>query len=227
MSIDPQKVKKVLTSRGVAELYHANTVVTALSFLRSGGLLSRGYAEDIGMPQTPQQTDDSDKRFGIYYDIFFDATDIHQRARNLNYYGPISFVYSVDVLDYPGIEVKVTTGNPQYWKTGQKAEERYFSTEVELELHYDNTDFGEHITICNMHAPIPFFPYLQKIIIENPQIEETAFFENAVKAIRDELVYQGIAIPLQIRVCSKDCCCYETYRKHQKGFTYHRFKTKL
>lgn len=227
MGIDAQKVKEILVSRGVTELYHANTVVTSLSFLRSGGLLSRGYAEDIGLPQTPQRTDVSDKQFGIYYDIFFDATDIHQRARNLNHYGPISFVYSVDVLDHPDIEVKVTKVNPQYWAPDQEAEKRYFLTEAALRLRYSSTDFGQHITICNMHTPLPFVPYLQKIVIEDPQIEDTSLLDNAVKAIQDELNHQRLTIPLQIRECSEDCRCHEAYKQRKKGFAYHRFKTNL
>lgn len=227
MSIETKRIKEILLSHDVTKLYHANTVVTALSFLRSGGLLSRGYAEDMNVPQTPQKTDDSDKLFDIYYDIFFDATDIHQRTRSLNFYGPVSFVYSIDVLDHPDIEVKVTKYNPQYWNNNQNADQRYFLIESELELHYDDTNFGEHITICNMHTPLPFKPYLQKIVMENPQIENTRYFDNAVIAIQKELVNQGITVPLCIRECPEDCNCHNAYRDYKEGFTYHRFKTQL
>lgn len=227
MSIETKEIKKVLLSRGVTQLYHANTVVTSLSFIRSGGLLSRGYAEDINAPQTSQQTDDSDKLFGIYYDIFFDATDIHRQMRSLNFYGPVSFAYSVDVLDHPGIEVKVTKCNPQYWKPDQDASQRYFLTEFELGLHYDHTDFGEHITICNMHTPLPFAPYLERIVIDDPQIKNTKYFDSAVTAIRKELGRQGITIPLCIRECPADCGCHEAYSSYKEGFTYHRFKVQF
>ena len=227
MGIDPKRIKEILVANEVTQLYHANTVVTSLTFLRSGGLLSRGYVEDINAPQTSQQTDDSDKDLGIYYDIFFDATDIHQQARNLNFYGPVSFVYSIDVLDHPNIEVKVTKRNPQYWASNQDEAERYFLDESELEFCYNPKDFGQHITICDMHAPLPFIPYLQKIIMDDPQIEDNKYFVQAVSVMQKELVRQGIVAPLCIRECPEDCKCHKAYREHKEGYVYHRFKTKL
>ena len=227
MSIDPKRIKAILVANGVTQLYHANTVVTSLTFLRSGGLLSRGYVEDINASQTSQQTDDSDKVFGIYYDIFFDATDIHQQARNLNFYGPVTFVYSIDVLDHPDIEVKVTKCNPQYWATNQDEAEKYFLNESELEFCYNPTDFGQHITICNMHTPLPFTPYLQKIIMEDPQMRANEYFVHAVTAMQKELFRQEIVVPLCIRECPEDCKCHKAYRECKEGYIYHRFKTKL
>ena len=63
-------IKQVLLDHNVHHLYHTNTVETSLSFLKNGGLLSRGLCEEMGLPQTPQITDDTDRRDGIYFDIF-------------------------------------------------------------------------------------------------------------------------------------------------------------
>lgn len=221
----PQEVKRVLCSHGVQKLYHANTVATSLSFLRAGGLLSRGYAEELGTQQTPQQSDDSDREFGVYYDIFFDATDIHEAARNLNFYGPVTFVYSLDVLDMPGIQVKVTKVNPQYWEADWEDEDKYFITADDLRAEYDRWDFGQHITLCNMHAPLSFSPYLQSVLLEDPQIPETRYFTQAVAALSSELDKQQIAAPLIIRECSPSCGCHDGYGERKEGFTYYRFRT--
>ena len=39
-------VYDVLQTKGVNILYHANTVTTSCTFLRIGGLASRGYVEE-------------------------------------------------------------------------------------------------------------------------------------------------------------------------------------
>lgn len=93
------EVKKVLIHKGVTELFHVNSVITSLTFINNGGLLSRETVEEYNLPQTDQKSDGIDKKFNIYNDIFFDSVDIHERAKDVNNYGVITFVYSVDVLD--------------------------------------------------------------------------------------------------------------------------------
>lgn len=226
MSIEPTVIKRILASCGVDKLHHANTVVTSLSFLRNGGLLSRGYAEESGIPQTPQKSDETDKDFGVYYDIFFDSVDIHVKSLNVNHYGPVLFVYSLDVLDTSDIEVKVTKTNPIYWPPGMTEEEKYFTDEAELEAGYSGTGFGQHITICNMRRPLSF-EHLQNILIEDPKIAVTDYFDQAKKALEDEVRLQGITAPLTVRKCAGTCNCHKTYNSKRPGYTYHRFKLEL
>ncbi len=80
---------KILRSKGVRSLHHVNTVRTACTFLRHARLLARGVVEDKGLLQTPQQTDEIDKKFGVWWDIFLDGVDIHNRVSGLCYYGPV------------------------------------------------------------------------------------------------------------------------------------------
>lgn len=52
-----------------------------------------------------------------YHDIFFDSVDIHKRARKINDYGSVTFVYSVDVLDeLENYDICVTRDNPIHWE---------------------------------------------------------------------------------------------------------------
>lgn len=55
------EVKKVLIHKGVTELFHVNSVITSLTFIDNGGLLSRETVEEYNLPQTDQQSDDIDK----------------------------------------------------------------------------------------------------------------------------------------------------------------------
>ena len=52
---------EVLKNKKVHYLYHANTVVTAITFLENNGLYSRQAVEDKGLFQTPQVSDETDK----------------------------------------------------------------------------------------------------------------------------------------------------------------------
>lgn len=41
------EVKKILIHKGVTELFHVNSVITSLTFINNGGLLSRETVENI------------------------------------------------------------------------------------------------------------------------------------------------------------------------------------
>lgn len=92
MELEAKKVAEILKLRGVTSLYHANTVQTACTFLRNGRLMARGVVEERGLIQTPQASDESDRKFGIWYDIFVDAFDIHETLLRRNAYSPALFV---------------------------------------------------------------------------------------------------------------------------------------
>lgn len=64
------EIKSILKAKGVENLFHANTVCTAITFLKYGGLLSRGAVENMGLIQTSQISDNDDKKYGVFYDIF-------------------------------------------------------------------------------------------------------------------------------------------------------------
>lgn len=104
-----ETIKQILIEKGITHLYHANSVATASTFLENGGVFSRGAAEDRGLYQTSQETDDTDRDVDVFYDIFFDSVDIHQRIKKLNHYGPVLFVYSIDLIDtLPQGSIKIT-----------------------------------------------------------------------------------------------------------------------
>ena len=208
------QIKEILISKGVNRLYHSNTVETSLSFIRAGGLLSRGLCEDLGYSQTPQQSDQLDRDFDIYYDLFFDSVDIHERAHSANYYGPVLFVYDVKVLDcIPEGCVRITKINPVHWNANSSENERYFTNENELGFCFTKGDFGQHITIKAQNTPLPF-TYLSKIIITNPCNDYMNYYINAVNAIKRYISNNDISVVLEVRVCPEYCKCFDFYSKN-------------
>lgn len=225
--MNAHEVKSILLRKSVANLYHVNTVVTALTFINNGGLLSRGLVKSMGLIQTPQGTDEIDERLGVYYDVFFDSVDIHSRIKNVNSYGPVTFVYKISVLDaMEESEVKVTKQNPKYWNDHMSESEKYFETATDLEHGFQLGTFAQEITLCNSKNAISF-DCLKEIILENPEISNTSYFDKAQREINDALVQNKITAPLVIRECPRDCKCKEKYRSSKEGYTYHRFKTEI
>ena len=78
MKIEGSKVINKLKEQNVGSLYHANTVLTSISFLQNGTLLSRKKMNSLSLPQTSQKSDLTDEKFGVYNDIFLDSIDIHE-----------------------------------------------------------------------------------------------------------------------------------------------------
>lgn len=218
-----ETIKKILTEKGITHLYHVNSVATACTFLENGGLLSRGAVEDRGLLQTPQVTDDKDKAVDVFYDIFFDSVDIHQRIRKLNYYGPIVFVFSIDLIDtLPQESIKITKDNPIRWTPNMTECEKYFLSEDELRLRFTKGSFTQHLTVCHQTVPLSF-DYLEKIIIDNPGVDDTSYFENAHHHLQGLIEQYAAGIPLEIRQCSFDCGCQKQYRSYDIGYTRHKF----
>lgn len=209
------KIKQVLLNHNVRHLYHTNTVETSLSFLKSGGLLSRGLCEEMGLPQTRQYTDYDDKKYNIYYDIFFDSMEI-QRRTGVSYYGPVLFVYNVDVLDSVKEEsIRITKKNPDKWKNTTREYERYFIEIDELSFCFDENNFGQHITLKNQKQPLSF-DYLEKIVLSDPRKNDNSLFENAKAAIRETMYDKRLDIPFIIRDYNYNGRFINTYEDSQK-----------
>jgi hypothetical protein len=167
MNLEHALVIEKLKSANVEHLYHANTVRTTCTFLRSGKLLSRGQVEKQRLDQTYQKTDEDDKRLGLWNDLFFDAIDIHHELNRANHYGPILFEFSIDILaQYELFTLWVTKENPIHWNN----ETRWF-TANELG-NYDFQKWGSfknHIVIREMTQDgLSLVPYLNRIIIDDP-----------------------------------------------------------
>lgn len=115
-------------------LYHVNSVTTSLAFIRDGALFSRKYGvENYPEMQTPQRTDDKDKIYGIFNDIFMDMNDSRQITKRMSPYGPVSFVLDAEnILLNDNYCKRITKTNPIHWNEDMSYKDRYFTTYNEL-----------------------------------------------------------------------------------------------
>lgn len=197
----------VLKEAGVTHLYHANSVLTSLSFLRSSSLLSRGTMERRNFPQTSQRSDPTDKRFGIWFDLFFDSDDNHFRASRANPYGPVLFVFKIDALS------RMQTGplwvsklNPMYWEEGIITN-RWHKDKSELKTNFQKGNFGQHIVIRHSGGELPFeSEHLQRIIVDKPS--HPGVQARAMRALRTAAEEGGLSdVEIVGRECRVGCGC--------------------
>lgn len=210
MAIPTNEIKNILTKKNITTLYHANTVATSMTFFDVGGLLSRGAVEERQLFQTKQYTDAKDRQFGIWNDIFFDSDDNHRRGHKINYYGPVLFIFGVDLLgDH---EVKITKNNPDKWKDDIVESEKYFTEIDTLSFSYKKGNMGQHLTICDFHDVLPFDPYLKAVILDNPHLDDNSLFERARTEI-SHMLEEYPATDFRIRECEENCGCHRFYRE--------------
>ena len=135
MDLASARVCSALAAKGVDEIHHANSVITSCQFLRRGSLLSRGTIQRQSLYQSAQSSDRTDKKFGLWFDVFTDSVDIHARARRANVYGPVLFVLDAAIIAkaYTG-RIWVTKKNPVKWGADTPAD-RWFQTVEDLEAN--------------------------------------------------------------------------------------------
>ncbi len=192
--LNPKKLHGVLKAKKINSLFHANTVLTSLTFIEKRALLSRAYVESNGLFQTPQKSDDLDKEFNVWDDFFFDGLDLHQRYRRANHYGPVLFVFDLDLLLAPSLPfLLVTRKNPLYWKVGEPLSERYCSSTDYIDEYYMSGKVLDASIMFTLRSPGTFLKlnkYLKEIIVDRPSILITLKIGgqmNAGKFVHDEI----------------------------------------
>jgi hypothetical protein len=217
MELDSREVYKVLHARNLKTLYHANTVQTACLFLQQGRLLSRGTVDERHLSQTPQMSDAIDTKYGIWYDIFLDSVDIHERSRNRNFYGPVSFRFNLEVLNEDWLpSLWITKKNPTKWIDGEPASERYYTTVEEFSRNYTSGDFGSMFMLRHVGGVLRLMPHLKELVVDDPgwSYEGLDVYTQTVGALRAS-AWQGDIRDLKIvkRECTEKCKCSDYYTK--------------
>ena len=210
MDITARHVHNALVDKGVTHLHHANSVATACQFLKNASLMSRGNVERRNLPQTPQSSDALDHRHGIWFDIFLDSVDIHERASNANVYGPVLFVFDIDMLLDTDIgRIWVTRENPIRWRrVGDRRQ--WFQDRDDLVENFVRGEFGQMIMLRHCGGEWPFGSYLQRIVVDEPAGEwrgEIDMYSMAVGALRSAMQEGGVDVPIKRRKCRADCKC--------------------
>lgn len=109
------------------------------------------------MYQSPQSSDNDDKKFNVWNDIFLDTVDPHEYMRRQNRYGPVLFKFSIDFLIETDLEIWITKNNPIYWTDLTIQAEKYFATVQELRESWDSYQRQKKmVTIRGETQPILF-----------------------------------------------------------------------
>ena len=220
MEIPSPKVFKILKDKGVETIHHANSVITSCQFLRKTSLMSRGTIDRVGLFQTDQKSDRTDKQYGVWFDIFVDSVDIHRRAKRANLYGPVLFELDIELIRhaYTG-RVWVTKCNPIKWSKNKKHEKRWFTSAEDLEENFSYGTFDQMIVFRHCGGELPIKKYLKRIILDDPQLKlnksdiNINYFSMAYGALSLSITEGRIDIPIEKRKCSIDCSCIKDYRK--------------
>lgn len=208
-------VYNVLKGKNIHDLYHANTVTTSCTFLKLGGLASRGYVADLGLPQTSQYTDAVDQKYKIWYEVFTDTVDIHDRTGRVNWYGPVLFVLSVDILKALPVksEVLVTKKNPTKWIDGEPLEERFFTTLTELDSLLYRGTFDQMIVIRTQKGILPFQKDGVSMVVDDPQRTLSNGQSAYVYATtRIKTAAGSSPFTTSKRICQYGCKCVDEYK---------------
>lgn len=173
-----------LEEEEVEYLYHANTVRTAATFLRRGALLSRGTVEGLGLDQTDQKSDDKDKNFGLWYDLFLDTGDISEVLSKRNKYGPVKFKIDTSILKGDRCSfVWVTKKNPIHWKSGDDLGDRFITQDYLDENPLSKSCFWERaLVLRHCGGRLPFGEHLKEVIIDDPYKPLTSESEDEEEA---------------------------------------------
>ncbi|WP_211442436.1 hypothetical protein [Collimonas humicola] len=213
MDIPSTHVFETLTEKGVIQLHHANSVATACQFIRSRSLMSRGTVERLDVAQTSQSSDDVDRRYSVWFDVFLDSVDIHRRARRANVYGPVLFVFDINIINKNSTgRIWVTKINPTKW-AGRPDHSRWFQDRDDLAENFVLGRFDQMIVLRHSGGSLPFGRHLKKIIFDDPHClteDDVDFYSMGVGALRHAMQDGGIDVPIERRKCSDRCSC-ETY----------------
>lgn len=210
--LDPDKVHQILSSFNINNLYHVNSLPTAVTFVSCDCILSRQFVEEKFLSQTPQKSDLKDKQLGIYNDLFFDPWDIHRRRRGRNFYGPVTFVFSKDALLSLKSPIQITKMNPIYWQFYHSRQDRYFESVADLQKTFVYGDFGYSIVIPNKTSLL-LPENLKYILLDRPQIiSKTGIHwdQYAAKKLSDEMRFPN-SYRLISRQCPPLCKCRNEY----------------
>lgn len=219
LNVEPIELYHFLKSKNIEIFFHANTVTTSCTLIKQKGLLSRGVFERNGLDMTPQSSDDCDKLFEVWNDIFFDILDLHGYFPRQNLYGPVCFVLSNKfLLDEKLPNICITKDNPIYWDLSMDDKEKYYSSVDEYMRDYDYNIKTKQIqkrmfTIHNTQKRIPFKKYLIKIILDNPKVKlnDLSLYKHSKKRLLEALEIAGFKQDLlKERICH-NCYCQYNY----------------
>ncbi len=213
------EVYDILMRIGASYLHHANSTATSCTFLKERGLMSRALVHELGLRQTPQRSDEIDRKYSIWCCIFLDHVDIHDRGgakKGPNRYGPVMFRFDLDVLlNLPlGSNIRVTKSNPFNWDDDDLDRDRWFHSTDQLSKSISFGDYEKMLVIATPSGRLDFPDLRASIILDDPRRSilsgENAYI-NARNLLRKAAVDGRVETSIEKRVCPNGCICQKEY----------------
>jgi hypothetical protein len=215
MRLSNQQIYNFLIGQDITHLHHANSLATALTFIRSGGLLSRGAVEARNLFQTTQLSDNDDKRNGVWNDVFFDTKDLHGVFPRQNLYGPVLLQFNISLLLDSALQIFITKNNPMFWNNATSEQDKYFQGMEDVMENWSLYPLQRKmITIRFQNDPIQF-NQLEAIIVDDPRViiyNDTTLFDVCWATLNEEVRHHlYVLYNVQLRACSGNCFCRSNY----------------
>ena len=222
LNIPAAHLRTLFGIRQIKNLFHANAIETSLTFFSVDALISRAQAEARKLPQSPQYSDNIDKQFGIYDDIWLNFSDFHRNFGRPNEYGPATFRFPLmRLLDFlvndPTIKVSITKQNVDKWKASDSPTDRWFADIADFEsiflhdrVHKDNTYFNRalpDLVISNLPTGLPLTLCDTVLIEKHPEL--TRLLKDVQNAITSQSAHYLLRHqPIAWRnFCKTTCSC--------------------
>ena len=219
LSLQGSDIYEILKNIGVTHLHQANSVLTSCTYLRQGGIVSRGFAEDHRLQQSAQPTDELDRKYGIWHTIFVPHVDIHDRqgqTKAPNLFGPVLFVLDLDVLLRlpPGADVRVTKRSPAYWFDGEPDSARWFQSREEVAQNLSPDEIHKMPAIQIPSGRLDFPNRRTRIILDDPQRQLQSgvnAYTHAEARLMAAAEHGKIEVSIERRTCQTGCICASKY----------------
>lgn len=181
--------------------------------------MSRGFAEEHGLKQTPQSSDDIDKEFNVWHSIFLDHVDIHDRSgpkKGPNQYGPVLFVFRLDILLHlpADTRVHVTKKNPLRWRGNDLDSDRWFQSATELAKRIKFGDFDKMLVIDTPSEKLDLPDQCARIILDDPKRNVSSgenAYAHAENRLKEAAAVDRVKLRVERRNCPSDCVCIAEY----------------
>ena len=221
-ALSSKGLHEILIEKKVDFLHHANTVLTSLTFIRQGCLLSRGTVQENNLLQTPQKSDEKDKLHEVWDSVFLDGTDHHSLYKAYNVYGPILFKIRLDLLLSDDFDkVYITKSNPTIWRDVKPSEDNYYESLKEVRSDYLNGKILPSqimFTFRSIERKLDLKKYLHSIIVDDPKMrfptkQGSIEGRDYLMPLFTEAINQnGLShISLEKRTHNTSCSCFKQY----------------
>jgi hypothetical protein len=176
--------------------------------------MARGVVERRGLRQTAQNSDAVDRNYCIWFDVFSDSVDIHERANRRNLYGPVLFKIKLEILEHDETPpVWISKKNPTKWIDGEPSSDRWYSSINELNAGFQKGQFDQMIVFRHIGGLLPIKGYMEDIILDDPNqvYYGLNFYDLSAGALFAAAMESGIFIRIFKRQCSPHCTCKSEY----------------